>query len=103
MGEIIRKIYYNIDKTKVVYDIYYFGNTVSSQMQNNGVLIQLLISGMDSLNALARKTKEIEAERKKISIKYLQMNFLRIHKGHSIIMLIPGYSNFSHSESNKSQ
>jgi hypothetical protein len=36
-----------------------------SQMQDNVIFIQLLISGMDSLNALARKTKEIEVERKK--------------------------------------
>jgi hypothetical protein len=35
---------------------------MSSQMQDNGILIQLLISGMDDPNALARKTKKIEVE-----------------------------------------
>jgi hypothetical protein len=65
MEEIIRKIYHDVDKTKLMSGIYYFWNVMPSQMQANGILIQLFISEMNSSNALARKTKEIKVERKK--------------------------------------
>jgi hypothetical protein len=40
-------------------------NAIPLQIQENGILNQMLISGMDSLNALARKRNEIEIEIKK--------------------------------------
>jgi hypothetical protein len=43
MGEIIRKIYMTLIKQNLCL-IYYFGNAMPSQMQDNEILIQLLIS-----------------------------------------------------------
>jgi ABC-type phosphate/phosphonate transport system ATPase subunit len=42
--EIIRKIYHDVDKVKLMSHIYYFRNVLSLQMQDKCILIQLFIS-----------------------------------------------------------
>jgi hypothetical protein len=37
--------------------VYYLGNSISSQRQDDGTVIQLLIKGMDGYDAIIEKTK----------------------------------------------
>jgi hypothetical protein len=45
-----------------VFDIYYLGNSILSQRQDDITVIELFIKGMDGYDAIREKTKQNEAK-----------------------------------------
>jgi hypothetical protein len=65
MGEIIRKIFHDVDKAKLIFDILFLEcHAIANARQ--WYTHSIAYFRKDDLNTLARKTKEIEGERKKI-------------------------------------
>jgi hypothetical protein len=58
MGEIIKN-YNDVDKAELVSDVYYLGNSIWSQRQDDDAVIQPLIKGMDDYDAIRGKRKKI--------------------------------------------